>query len=239
MPRIREAHDCAAFRFPAFSPPMHRLARVLRPLALTLLLTAAAHAGDPDSVAIYTGVERFSSTGGGNTPSREGSASGRRRQTVYIAINLEDGMVQRVVIKHSTRKFVVEPPVAFDQIFAKNGASRPREYVRLMLVNHNVPGPGQFTNTSSIYDGRALDTVINSAGLTRAYPRVLTWDFDFQNSGFLATPPDVTTYPQLDTGRATLSLNKALTKGAVGKTLDDSIDVITGALIARHYSEEM
>ena len=218
---------------------MHRIARVLRPLVLTLLLASTAHADLPDSVAIYTGTERFVSTGGGNTPSLEGSSSGKRRQPVYLAINLADGMVQRVVLKPAIRKFVVEPAVAFDQISAKNGARRPKEYVRLMLVNHSVPGPGQFTNTSSIYDGRALDTVITSAGLTRAFPRVLTWDFDFQNSGFLATPPDVTTYPQFDTGRAVLSLNKALTKGAVGKTLSDAIDVITGALIARRYQQEM
>lgn len=216
---------------------MHRLARILRPLILILLTTAAFGGGE--SVAIYTGTEKITSTGGGNSNSGNGSSTGKRRQSVYIAIDATSGDVQRVILNTRTKKFTVEAAVRFDQVFTETSGRRSKEFVRLMLATRGTPQPGQFTNTASQYDGRTLDSVIENAGLTLAYPRVLTWSFDFQNSGFVATPPDITTYPQIDSGRATLSLNKALTKTSAGKTLAQAIDVIRGALTQRHYSEEI
>jgi len=215
---------------------MIRLARILRPLAF-LLFTSAAFAGT-DSIAIYLGTEKITSTGGGNSNSGNGSSSGARRQPVYLAINTATGDVQRVALNTRTKKYTVEAPVTYDQVFPQTGGRRSKEFVRLMLVTRTSPQAGEFTNTASQYDGRTLDSVIISAGLTNAYPRVLMWSFDFQYSGFVVAPPGVTTFPQIDTGRATLSLNKPLTKAAAGKTLAQAIDVIRGALTQRRYAEE-
>lgn len=210
--------------------------RIARLLAL-ILSTSAAFAGG-ESVAIYAGTEKIDSTGGGNSNSGNGSSTGKRRQPVYIAIDSDSGNVQRVVLKPRTKQFVVESAIQFDQVFPVTEGRRAKEFVRLMLVSHTAPRVGEFTNTSSQYDGRTLDSVVDSAGLTRAYPRVLTWGFNFQYSGFVVAPPGVTTFPQIDTGRATLSLNKALSKACVGKNLADSLNVIRGALTQRRYTED-
>ena len=207
------------------------------PLAF-IFLTSTAFAGDPESIAIYLGTEKIASTGGGNSNSGNGSSSGTRRQPVYLAIDTTTGDVQRVALNTRTKKFLVEAPVRFDQVFPQTGGRRSKEFARLMLVTRTTPQAGEFTNTASQYDGRTLDSVITSAGLTLAYPRVLTWSFDFQYSGFVVAPPGVTTFPQIDTGRATLSLNKPLTRAAAGKTLAQALDVIRGALTQRRYTEE-
>lgn len=215
---------------------MHRLIRLLCPLVLILLAQSAA-AGAP-SIAIYAGTEKISSTGGGNTPSNPGVATGSRRQPVYIAIDVETGEVQRVVVKPRTRQFVVEAAVQFDQVFAESGGRRSREFVRLMLVARTSPQAGEFTNTAIQYDGRTIDSTTDTAGLTRAFPRVLTWSLKVQYSGFAVAPPGITFFPQIDNGRATLSLNKALTRTAAGGTLADAINVIKGALTQRRFTEE-
>lgn len=215
---------------------MIRLARFLRPLAF-ILLTSTAFAGG-DSIAIYLGTEKIASTGGGTSISGNGSSTGSRRQAVYLAIDTATGDVQRVALNGRTREFTVEAAVRFDQVFPQTDARRPKEFVRLMLLAHTSPQAGEFTNVVSQYDGRTLDSVITSAGLTRAYPRVLTWSFDFQYSGFVVAPPGITNFPQIDTGRATLSLNKPLTNAAAGKTLAQAIDVIRGALTQRRFTEE-
>lgn len=217
---------------------MHRFTRLLSPVAAFLALASTTLADVPDSIAVYMGTEKITSIGGGNTNSSPGSSTGKRRQPVYIAIDTNFGTVQRVRLRPSVRKYHVEDPVEFAQVFPQTGGRRSKEHVRLMVVNHTEPQPGEFTNAVSIYDGRTLSSVMNSSGLSSPYPRVLKWTFAFQYSGFEVAPPAVTTYPQIDTGTAVLSLNKALTKASAGKTLSATIDVITGALAQRRYSPE-
>lgn len=216
---------------------MHRL---LRPLclvaALAFSLPGSAVAEVIPSIAIYNGTEKITSIGGGDTNGGdEGDATGRRRQPVYIAIDRNTGDVQRVRLNNRTRRFFVEPPVRYNQVFPRTGGRRPKDHVRLMLVNHATPVEGGFTDSSSYYDGKFVSSVITSAGLSSAYPRLLKWGYAFQFSGFESNDPAVIRFPQIDTGTAVLSLNRALTKGSAGKTLEDAINVITGALISRRY----
>lgn len=214
---------------------MYRLTRLL---CLSALLSSGLPSFAADSVAVYAGTEKITSTGGGNSNSSDGSSTGVRRQPVFIAIDTATGTVQRVTLQPAKRKFTVEAAVDFDQTFNSTGTRRPKQFTRLMLVNHTDKQPGEFTNTASQYDGRSIDTVIASAGLAMAYPRVLKWSFDFQYSGFVVAPPDVTTFPQIDSGTALLSLNRNITKASVGKNLDMTMDVIRGVLTGRHYTEQ-
>lgn len=202
-------------------------------LGAAALLSVPARA--VDSIAIYTGIAKISSVGGGNSNSSNGSSTGKRREPVYLAIDTTTGVVQRVTLNTRLKQFTVEDPTTFFQTSSQTDARRPRKFARLMLVKHSDLQEGGFTDVSSQYEGQALDSVITSAGLTVAYPRVLKWAYNFQYSGFEVAPPAVTTYAQIDTGSALFSLNRSITKAAVGKDLSSSIDVITGFLTARRY----
>ena len=216
---------------------MHRLARLVSPIAF-FAMVLTSFAGGTEGIAIYAGTEKITSVGGGNSNSGDGSSSGKRRQPVYIAVDVNTGDVQRVRYTLRTKKYVVEDAVRFNQVIPQTAGRRSREFVRLMLAKHVDQQPGEFTDISSHYDGRTADSVIDSVELPVAYPRIFKWTFAFQYSGFELAPPGVTTFPQIDTGSAVLSLNKALTRASAGKPLADAINIIIGSLTARRYSAE-
>lgn len=244
---VRFAHggssrSTARLRLPldaASCAPMHRLLRLFCLAAVLPLVSPSFAGGGSESIAIYAGTEKITSIGGGDTNSgAEGDATGRRRQRVYIAIDRNTGDIQRVRLNSRIRKFFVESAVRYNQVFPRTGGRRSKDHVRLMVVNHATPAEGGYTDSSSHYDGRLSTSVITNAGLSSAYPRLLKWTYAFQFSGFESNDPAVIRFPQIDSGTGLLSLNRVLTQGSVGKNLADAINVITGALLQRRYTEE-
>lgn len=192
-------------------------------------------------IAIYSGTERYSAFGGGIGSSDEGSATGKRRQPVFIVVDGDTGQVVRVRLISKTKTYVVESPAQYVQVYARTPAGRrQKEYVRLMLVSVTQPQAGETVQISSQYDGRTMDSLIATVGLERAYPRVLRWQYEFQDTEYVTGVPEVVTPAQIDSGTATLSLHRILTRTANegNKTLADAVDLVRGLLAARKYNEE-
>jgi hypothetical protein len=223
-------------------PAARTLRDMCTPLsALSILLTLALAplaqaAGD---IAIYRGVEKYSSVGGGTSNSGEGSSSGKRRQSIYLLVNTATGDVQKVRLTQKPKRFTVESAVRFDQVRANTGGRRSKETVRLTFLNRQTPTENQTTSFFSQYEGRTSPSLESTVLLRAPYARVLRWNFFFQYSGFTVDPPTVSAFPQIDTGSTVLALDRNLTSVAnlSEATLAGAVDIVRGSLAQKGFVE--
>jgi hypothetical protein len=208
------------------------LSRLLAVVFASTLIPTAFAEGD---IAIFSGLQKVKIVGGGSSTGTEVETD-KFKRPVYLAINTATGEFQRITLTKKGKTYTVSGASTFDQVFVSSGGRRSKDFVRLFShqrVNNGVA----FVNTTNQLDGRVQESVQGQVNLNRAYARALTWRLEVQDSG--DTPGGGSEKPLLNSSRATLSIDKKLTKTAneTNSTLSAAVDIIRGALAERGFQD--